>query len=97
MSMNRLFVVLALAGISTGCQASEEERRSLLESAERPNYDVARGTVTQDLRSPVDSGRLIYHAPTHLAQPSAGAAGARQVWAPFGIAKPDTVAPTSTR
>jgi hypothetical protein len=97
MRMNRLVISIALAGIAAGCRASEEERRTVLESAEHVNYDIARGAVARDLRSPVDSGRLIYHEPTHLSRPSAAGAGARQVWAPFGIARPDTLAPTGTR
>src|SRR5687768_1063490 len=97
MRINGLIISVALAGTTAACHASEDERRTVLESAEHVNYDIARGAVARDLRSPIDSGRLIYHQPTHLSRPSAGGAGARQVWAPFGVARPDTVAPTDTR
>ena len=53
-------------------------------------------TVVRDLRSPADTGRLIYDPPVHLSERTAAAAGARQMWAPFGIATPDTVAPRAT-
>ncbi len=70
----------------------DEQRRSLLESAQRTNIAIANGAVVRDTRSPADSGRVIYTTPTHLSQQTAGPAGAQQVWAPFGIATPDTVA-----
>jgi hypothetical protein len=68
----------------------DDQRKSVLESAGRTNYAVGRGTVVRDLRSPSDTGRLIYQPPTNLSRRSAPAAGAPQVWAPFGIATPDT-------
>ena len=90
--------VLAVAcALITSCHSNEDERRSLLESAERTNYGIARGTAVRDLRSPSDTGRLIYEPPTPLALRHATPAGARQVWAPFGIATPDTLATTTTR
>ena len=89
--------VLALAcALLAGCRSSEDDRKSLLESAERTNYGIARATAVRDLRSPPDTGRLIYEPPTPLAQRHPEPAGARQVWAPFGIARPDTLSPTTT-
>ena len=96
MNATRLIILLACIGVA-GCRADEDERRSVLESAERVNYGIARGTVVRDMRAPADTGRIIYEPPTHLSRPTATSAGARQVWAPFGVATPDTVARTTTR
>lgn len=85
-------LVLLAALACTACHMDDDERRSVLESAGRTNYAIGRGTVVRDLRSPSDTGRLIYATPTSLAERPAAAAGARQVWAPFGISEPDTTA-----
>jgi hypothetical protein len=90
-------VLAFFCALLAGCRSNEDDRRSLLETAERTNYGIARGTAVRDLRSPSDTGRLIYEPPTPLAQRHAEPSGAPQVWAPFGIAKPDTVPPTTTR
>ena len=96
--MKPLSVVIVLAGVAaSGCRASDEQRRTVLESAERTNAAIVRGTVVRDLRSPSDTGRVIYEPPTDLSHRTAPAAGARQVWAPFGIAQPDTVAHQAPR
>lgn len=95
--MCRRCVLAVACALLAGCRSSEDDRKSLLESAERTNYGIARGTAVRDLRAPSDTGRLIYEPPASLAQQHAIPAGARQVWAPFGIARPDTIAPTTTR
>ena len=87
----RFGIALICAGLGA-CSMNEEERDRLLESAERTNYAIGRGTVVRDLRSPSDTGRLVYERPVDLSQRSDTTAGPRQVWAPFGIATPDTVA-----
>jgi hypothetical protein len=96
--MNTKHLIVACACIAiASCFASEEDRKATLQSAERVNFAIARGKVMRDLRSPSDSGRNIYFPPIHLSQRTAQDAGARQVWAPFGISKPDTVAPKIPR
>jgi hypothetical protein len=90
--------LLLLAALALGsCRMGEDDRRTLLESSGRTSYEVARGTVVRDMRSPSDTGRLIYQQPVFLGQRTAHAAGAEQVWAPFGIATPDTVPPAQRR
>ncbi|HEX6063790.1 MAG TPA: hypothetical protein VFZ04_06185 [Longimicrobiales bacterium] len=91
--MTRLLALFALSALAASCSMEEEERISLLESAGRTNYAIARGTVVRDMRAPSDTGRLIYEPPVHLSIRTAPAAGAAQMWAPFGIATPDTVPP----
>ena len=95
--MSRRSVLVVACALLAGCRSSEDDRKALLETAERTNYGIARETAVRDLRAPSDTGRLIYEPPTPLAQKHAIPAGARQVWAPFGIARPDTIAPTSSR
>lgn len=73
------------------CQRSEEQRKSVLESAERTNHAIIGTAALRDLRAPSDTGRLVYDPPVSLNQRTAYGAGARQMWAPFGIATPDTV------
>lgn len=79
------------------CSMSEDEREAELRSVQRINVGLARGQAVSDLRAPSDSGRLIYSKPTHLSRETARNAGADQVWAPFGIATPDTVASSRVR
>lgn len=85
-----------LAVLLAGCRMDHEERQTVLEAAQHTHFAIARGAVVRDLRSPSDTGRLIYSEPIHLSQRTAHAAGARQMWAPFGIARPDTVPPRAT-
>jgi hypothetical protein len=83
----------ALAGIvvlMASCSRDDSGRRALLEEAQRTNVEIARGAVVRDLRAPSDTGRLVYDSAVSLRERPAQAAGARQVWAPFGIARPDT-------
>ena len=91
--MNRRAAWLAVSWTAAlcACRMSESERKAVLETAGRSNYAVARGDVVRDLRAPDDTGRLIYEPPVSLVRPSATETGAREVWAPFGIAQPDTV------
>jgi hypothetical protein len=89
-------MVLLLCAALAACAMDDDERTTLLESAGRTNYAIGRGTVVRDLRSPSDTGRLIYQPPTNLSRRTAPPAGARQVWAPFGIATPDTTAQRAT-
>lgn len=80
--------LVALA-LTLSCARSVEERRSLFEEAERVNAEIFRGAVVRDLRAPPDSGgRLVYDDPVSLR--ARDTQGAAQVWAPFGIAQPDT-------
>ena len=88
----RHMIIASMCIAAVACHASEADRTEMLRSSERVNYAIARGTVASDLRSPPDSGRNIYFPPAHLSQRTAGNAGAQQVWAPFGISQPDTVA-----
>ena len=90
-------VIAAVSMAAIGCRASDEHRREVLQAAEIHNNAIVRTTVVNDLRAPADSGRLIYDAPVHLSHRIAPAAGARQVWAPFGISQPDTVAQKTVR
>ncbi|MHB1168423.1 MAG: hypothetical protein ACYC28_03980 [Longimicrobiales bacterium] len=84
----RLPLFLVALALTLSCARSTEERRALFEEAERVNAEIFRGAVVRDLRSPPDSGRLIYDDPVSLR--ARDAQGAAQVWAPFGIAQPDT-------
>ena len=91
--MKAWHIAIVLAGVAaSACRASDEQRRTVLESAERTNAAIVRGSVVRDMRAPPDTGRVIYEPPVDLSHRTAPAAGARQVWAPFGIAQPDTVA-----
>jgi hypothetical protein len=74
----------------SSCTRDDSQRRALLADAQRTNVEIARGAVVRDLRAPSDTGRLIYDSAVSLRERPARAAGARQVWAPFGIAQPDT-------
>ena len=88
-------LVFVLAAVS--CQASDDDRRAIEQESQRVNIAVARDSVVRDLRSPSDTaGRLIYQPPTNLAKQHAPSAGAARVWAPFGIATPDTLHSTAT-
>ena len=87
----RLAVALAIA-MAAACARDTEDRRGMLVTAERENYDISQDSVVQLMRSPPDSGRIIYDDPIDLSERSAAAAGEQQFWAPFGIAQPDTVA-----
>ena len=89
--MRRRLPGLLLIALAVACSREDTERRALLEEAERVNADIVLGTTIRDLRAPSDTGRLVYDSPVSLRQRPAQAAGARQVWAPFGIAQPDTV------
>ncbi len=94
--MSRALVLLALLAASA-CARDADERRAVLEEAQRANTALAQGDVVRDLRAPSDTGRLVYDTAVSLRERPARAAGARQVWAPFGIARPDTVAPATPR
>lgn len=85
----RLPLFLVVLALTLSCARSAEERRTLFEEAERVNAEIFRGAVVRDLRSPPDSARrLIYDDPVSLR--ARDTQGAAQVWAPFGIAQPDT-------
>lgn len=89
----RRWHVLLLFGLPLmwACTRSEEDRRALFEEAERVNAEIFAGAVVRDLRAPTDTGRLTYDSPVSLHLRRAMAEGAAQVWAPFGIAEPDTI------
>lgn len=90
MSMRTTWCAIGVV-LAASCTRDEDDRRALLEEAQRTNSEIARGAVVRDLRAPSDTGRLTYDSPVSLRQPPAHEAGARQVWAPFGIASPDTL------
>ncbi len=94
--MRRLLPILLFSAVIASCSMQEEERAKLLETAGRTNFAIGRGDVVRDMRAPSDTGRLIYNSPVNLSRHTAPAAGARQVWAPFGIATPDTVPARAT-
>ena len=94
--MTRPVPLLLLCAMLPACTMNEDERDNLLESAGRTNYEIGRGTVVSDLRAPSDTGRLIYEPPIDLSQRAGAAAGAAKVWAPFGIATPDTTSQNAT-
>jgi hypothetical protein len=77
--------------IAAACARDPEDRRTVLEVAQRENYEITQDSVVQLLRAPHDSGRIVYDDPTDLSERTAAARGSEQVWAPFGIAQPDTV------
>jgi len=91
MRLQRLFLLAALP-LAWSCARDEDERRALFEQAERVNTAIFEGAVVRDLRAPTDTGRLVYDTAVSLRLQQALPAGAAQVWAPFGIAQPDTVA-----
>jgi hypothetical protein len=80
------------AALAAACTMNEDERRVVLERAQQENYEISRDSVVQDMRSPPDTGRLVYDSAVSLSEHAASATGAAPVWAPFGIAQPDTVA-----
>ena len=91
--MNARIACCSFAGIvvfMVSCARDDSERRALLEEAQRTNVEIARGAVVRDLRAPSDTGRLVYDSAVSLRERPAQAVDARQVWAPFGIAQPDT-------
>ncbi|HEX6309623.1 MAG TPA: hypothetical protein VFZ69_15720 [Longimicrobiales bacterium] len=88
---------LVAAVLACGCTMDDDERRTLLQSAQETNYALARDTAVAELRAPSDTGRLVYDSAVGLSRRAATAGGVQQVWAPFGIATPDTVPPGTTR
>lgn len=94
--MRRILVVLVLL-LTAACTRDDDERRAVLEDAQRVNTALTQGDVVRDMRAPSDTGRLVYDSAVSLRERPAQAAGARQVWAPFGISQPDTVPPGATR
>lgn len=85
-------LLLALLPLAWSCARDDDDRRALLEQAERVNAEIFEGAVVRDLRAPSDTGRLVYDSAVSLREHRALPAGAAQVWAPFGIAEPDSVA-----
>jgi hypothetical protein len=96
MTVNRSILAFACVCIAS-CTAQEDDRRSMLEANGRLNYAIAGRAGIGDLRGQRDSGSVIYHQPVDLSRRSASDAGAQQVWAPFGIAKPDTLTQQQAR
>lgn len=80
------------AALAAACTMDADERRVVLERAQQENYAISRDSVVQDMRSPPDTGRLLYDSAVSLSERAASATGGAPVWAPFGIAQPDTVA-----
>lgn len=85
-----LIILLPAVAITWSCTRDDSARRALVEEAQRTNIEIARGAVAGDLRAPSDTGRLVYDSAVSLRERPARVAGTRQVWAPFGIAQPDT-------
>ncbi|HEX6133300.1 MAG TPA: hypothetical protein VFZ24_05040 [Longimicrobiales bacterium] len=90
-------VALLAASLACACTMDDDERRALMESSQEVNFVLARDTAVAELRAPSDTGRLVYDSAVALSRRAAAAAGAQQVWSPFGIATPDTVPPRTTR
>jgi hypothetical protein len=89
--MRRSVLLLGVATLLAGaCRMSDEDRAQLFQSGEHTNFAVASDSAVRDLRATSDSGRLIYDPVMNLSARTTAAAGAQQVWAPFGIARPDT-------
>ena len=90
--MRRLLSCVALSGalLTSGCSRDEADRRALLEDAQRNNVTIARGAVVRDLRAPSDTGRLTYDSAVSLRLQSGDSMRLSRVWAPFGMAQPDT-------
>lgn len=89
--------LLGLALIMTACSMNDDDRRKMLKTTEHTNYQIVRRTVVRDLAAPTDTGRLIYDPPQNLSERAAPAIGNTQLWAPFGIATPDSSAPRAPR
>jgi hypothetical protein len=89
-------IAVALTLLASGCRMDAEERRNVLQQARAVDQRVSSTEVVQQLRTPTNSERLIYAPPTNLSEQSAAATGAAQVWAPFGIARPDSAVKRSS-
>lgn len=90
MKRSMLLRLFALTLIVTACSMDDEDRREMLQSSEHTNYQIVRAPVVREMTALSDTGRLIYDPPQSLSQRSARAIGNEQVWAPFGIATPDS-------
>jgi hypothetical protein len=90
MKQSRLLRLLMCALIVTACSMDDEDRREMLKSSEHTNYQIVRGTVVRELAAPTDTGRLVYDPPQSLSERAAPTISNEQVWAPFGIATPDS-------
>lgn len=90
MNCRVLSALLPAVVMMSSCTRDDPERRALLAEARRTHDEIARGPVVRDLRAASDTGRLIYDSAVSLRERPVRAADARQVWAPFGIAQPDT-------
>ena len=73
-----------------GCSMDEEQRQDVLVSARQSQRAALSSQTVRELQAPAEPGRVIYAPPVSLSAPSAQAAGAAQVWAPFGISRPDS-------
>jgi hypothetical protein len=83
-------VTFALTLLASACRMDSEERSEVLQQARVYDQRVSSVDVVRELRSPTDQARLIYTPPVNLSEQAAEATGAAQVWAPFGIALPDS-------
>ena len=92
-----LLRLLVCALVITACSMDDEDRREMLQSSEHTNYQIVRAPVVREMTALSDTGRLIYDPPQSLSQRSARAIGNEQVWAPFGIATPDSAQVGSRR
>lgn len=82
---------LGLVAVLAACRESPQQRERVLAEAARVDQAIASEPVVRDLRTPSDTGWVIYTPPPSLALPTATATGTPPVTAPFGIAVPDTL------
>jgi hypothetical protein len=73
-----------------GCSRDEEQRQEILVSARQSQRAVLSSQTVRELQAAPEPGRMIYTPPVSLSAASAEAANTAQVWAPFGIALPDS-------
>ncbi len=78
--------LLALAALAAGCRSEAPRRAHTLARAGRLDERIAADSVVWALRTPTDTGRIIYDPPTDLALPESasttpGGANARAVGA----------------
>ncbi len=76
--------------LAAACEQSHADRQRTLERLGDADRQIAGGAVVRDLRSPWDTGGIIYSAPTNLALSPAAATGVPTASSTNGIAVPDT-------
>ena len=98
-SATRAVALLVTCGapglLGMACAQDRAQRQRTLETVGNVDRQIAAAAVVREMRSPWDTGGVIYSAPTSLAQAPAAGAGAQATDSTSGIGSPDTARPRS--